>query len=98
MSRHRNDNTQSDLDDFAENIGMGIVKLSQTNIDGLPDRIYLDRGETFWCEIKSDTAYGKKGLTSSQKEFRDKLKHYGIEFHIIRTENDILKLKNGETK
>ncbi len=98
MPRHRTDKNQVALDEYATRIGMGIVKLTNTDINGLPDRLYLDRGRTFWCEIKSDTAYGKEGLSKSQMMFRATLAKYGIPLHVIRTENDLLKLKNGELK
>ena len=93
--QHRNDNNQTPLDRFAESIGMGVVKLSQTDVEGLPDRIYLDRGRAFWCEIKSGTSYGKQGLSKSQEEFSWVLSKHGIELHIIESEDDLLKLKNG---
>ncbi len=101
MSRHRqhrNDNNQAPLDHYAESIGMGVVKLSQMGVPGLPDRIYLDRGRTFWCEVKSDTSYGKQGLTESQQKFNLLLAKHGIELHVIETEDDLLALKNGESQ
>ena len=92
---HRNDNNQATLDNFARGIGLGVVDVSQTDIPGMPDRIYLDRGRTFWCETKSDTAYGKKGLSESQMMFRSFLAAHGIRLHVIRSHDDLLKLKNG---
>ncbi len=96
--QHRNDENQVRIDKRAAELGMGIVKLSQTNVDGLPDRIYLNRGCTLWCEIKSDTGYGKKGLTKSQLKFQAELAKHGIMLYVIQTEDDLLKLKNGELK
>ncbi len=93
--RHRNDNNQISLDRFAESIGMGVVKLSQTGVDGLPDRIYLDRGRTFWCEIKSDTDYGKQGLSETQSRFGWLLAKHGITLHVVTCADDLIKLKNG---
>lgn len=89
---HRSDTVQKELDDFARQIGFGIVDLSQTDISGIPDRIYLDRGRTFWCEIKSSKS---AKLRKSQQEFREYLRKYGIPYYRIETAEDLLRLKEG---
>lgn len=89
---HRADAVQKELDDFARQIGLGIVDLSQTGIPGIPDRIYLDRGRAFWCEVKSSKS---AKLRKSQQAFREYLRKYGIPYYRIETPEDLLRLKEG---
>lgn len=53
---------------------------------GVPDRIAHHRGRVIYLEIK----YAKAILSDGQKNFLDQCKRDGIEYHIIRSIDDLI--------
>jgi Holliday junction resolvase len=69
-----------------ENAGWIVVKLIQTNCNGIPDLMCLKGGKTIFIEVKQP---GKKP-TELQQFRHDQLTQNGFQVFILSSEKDII--------
>jgi Holliday junction resolvase len=69
-----------------ENAGWIVVKLIQTNCNGIPDLMCLKGGKTIFVEVKQP---GKKP-TELQQFRHDQLTQNGFQVFILSSEKDII--------
>jgi len=69
-----------------ENAGWIVVKLIQTNCNGIPDLMCLKAGKTVFVEVKQP---GKK-QTELQQFRHDQLTENGFQVFILSSEKDII--------
>lgn len=87
--KKRRDKNHKEIVNQLKKIGCSVIDTSQIG-KGFFDIIVGYRKKTYLIEIKSDTAYGRKGLSESQRIFAEEWK--GGEILCINSIEDFIKL------
>ena len=77
---------QSNIKARFERAGWMVVKLLQTNCNGIPDLMCLKHGKTIFIEVKQP---GKEP-TELQRYRHDELQKQGFTVYVITSEKDII--------